>query len=101
MTSTNTADQDHSNRFHEVEDLLKAYPAVSNSQVKKLKHWLMREASAIEVADLARKESCGSGYRQFRTDHLDRLQAWDILLIIMAVPAVATLIAVLVVLVNT
>ena len=74
------------NRFDRIEAILSAYPDVTDGETDLLKHWFRKEASAFEVASLASKEICQSGYRQFSADHLDRFTAreWTVVAMIFA-----------------
>ena len=64
-------------RFDYAEDLITRYPNITDAEVKDLKRWFKKEASAFDVASLASKESIHSRYTAFRAEHVDRFTAKD------------------------
>ena len=66
-------------RFDYVDTLLQRYPEVSTEELGELQHWFRKEASAFEVASLASKDATNPGYRRFRSEHVDRFTARDVL----------------------
>lgn len=69
---------DRSRRRAHIEDLLRAYPKVGEEETASLIHWFRKEASALEVGLIASDPSLALGYRQLKTDHLDRLSGADL-----------------------
>ena len=80
-------------RFDQVEAILASYPDVTEAEIKLLKHWFRKEASAFEVASMASKDSCQKGYLQFRADHVDRFTAgdWIVVAVVIACPVFAAI----------
>ena len=66
-------------RFDHVENLLSRYPSISEAEVRDLKRWFNKEASAFDVASLASIESIHSRYAAFRADHINGFTARDYL----------------------
>lgn len=60
-----------------VEALLADYPALSEQEIALVKHWFDRQASALDVAQLATVPEIASQYRAFKAEHVDRLRAGD------------------------
>ncbi|KLE33779.1 hypothetical protein [Aurantiacibacter luteus] len=66
MTNIQADSANSSARYDEIERLLNRYPDVDDTELGKLKHWFVREASAFDVASLASRHP--RGYEQFRSD---------------------------------
>lgn len=66
-------------RFDRIEVLLNSYPDVTDEQLRELKRWFNKEASAFEIASLASKAPVG--YGKFRADHIDKFSKGELLLI--------------------
>lgn len=57
--------------------LLSRYPAIDQEELRFLRHWFLKTASAQEVGLLASEASIHQQYRAFRAQHIDRLNARD------------------------
>ena len=60
-------------RFDEIEATLLRYPDIDNAELADLKRWFDKEASALEVASLASKDTLRRQYGEFRAAHIDKL----------------------------
>lgn len=70
---------DSADRRARIERVLADYPQLGDERIAELVHWFRKEASALDVAMVASNPDVAATYRQFRTDHLDRLSGNDIL----------------------
>lgn len=61
-----------------IEAMLARYPQVEPAELRELKHWFRKEASALEVGTIASNPALGDPYRQFAADHIEKLTAGDI-----------------------
>lgn len=68
-------------RLH-IEATLAHYPYVTAVQLSDIISRFRREASAMEVASLASNPAIQPQYRQFRSQHIDRLSVGEIALCI-------------------
>ena len=66
-------------RFAAIEATLARYPQLDESELRDLKHWFRREASAFDVAHLASRDAIADQYRAFRAKHVDNFDAGDVL----------------------
>ena len=92
MTDTKAISADPSARYDHVERLLNDYPNLDEQQLCDLKRWFGKEASALDVANLASRHP--AGYEQFRADHVDGIKAWEMAGIAILVIAIAAGVAV-------
>lgn len=92
MTDPEAHIADPSARFDQIEGILKAYPDISEEELTDLKHWFNKEASSLEVASLASKENCRSGYTRFRSEHVDKFGFSDILILILIIAFISSVI---------
>lgn len=60
-----------------IEALLGDYPQISEQEVSLLKTWFQRQASALDVAQVASNPEIAEQYRAFRTEHVDKIGARD------------------------
>jgi hypothetical protein len=82
-------------RRAQIEDALADYPHLSDERLAALIAWFRKEASALDVAQVASNEAIAEPYRRFRADHIDRLTGRDWikgLLLTAAVAVIACLI---------
>jgi len=80
-------------RFEHIEALLKSYPNISEDQLKELKIWWNKEASALDVGLLASKDDLQANYRRFRAEHIDAFKAKDVALGILGLISILAVIA--------
>ncbi|MGN6497234.1 MAG: hypothetical protein ACTHKM_12475 [Tsuneonella sp.] len=66
-------------RFDAIETTLARYPHLDEAELRDLKYWFRREASALEVASLASKDAIADQYRAFRAQYVDNFDAGDVL----------------------
>lgn len=60
-----------------IEALLGDYPRISDAEIELLKNWFRRQASALDVAQVASNADIAIQYRAFRAEHIDRIGARD------------------------
>jgi hypothetical protein len=100
MSNNGAANAGSTDRFGQMELLLSAYPNLSDSQVQELKTWWNKEASAIDIANLASKESLQERYKSFRAEHIDPCGWKDVILGILVVSVALALLAVIAILAD-
>ncbi|GGE00022.1 hypothetical protein GCM10011515_19770 [Tsuneonella deserti] len=83
----------HEGGLAPIESVLARYPGISDEELRALKSWFMREASALDVGMLASNERIAPQYAQFRADHLDRLGTRDAMNALAWIIAAAVVIA--------
>lgn len=71
-----------------IEALLADYPVLQDEEIALLKNWFARQASALDVAQVASNTAIAAQYRAFRSDHVDRIGRRDMLNAAIAVAAV-------------
>ena len=64
-----------------VEALIARYPNTSDAEIAEIKHWIAKQASALDMGLLASNEALAPQYRRFRADQLDRFGIRDIAMI--------------------
>ncbi len=80
-------------RRAQVAALLKRYPDVTGEDLRSLKHWFGKEASALDVGTLASDPEIADVYARFRKEHIDRFGMRDIAILAAALAIVAGAIA--------
>ena len=61
----------------EIEAIIAGYPDISDDELKVLRDWFKREASALDVALVASNTDIREAYVVFRKEHIDRFTAAD------------------------
>lgn len=92
MTNDETGAGSGGGQIALIEALLGRYPHVSNTELITLKTWF-KEASALEVGQLASRTDIAPGYRRFRAEHVDKLGAKEIAIIAIALVLLAGFVA--------
>lgn len=77
MSNTSTIAKAVDARRAHVEALLSAYPDVTPEERRLMVNWFRSEASALDVALVASNPAAERGYRQFRSEHVDRFTLKD------------------------
>lgn len=90
---TELTDGARADRRARIERTLADYPHLANQDIADVLHWFRKEASALDVALLATNEDITEKYRHFRAEHLDRIDAGDILRAIAFAVAIAAIFA--------
>ncbi|MFC4256065.1 hypothetical protein GRI97_11950 [Altererythrobacter xixiisoli] len=98
MTNTATGADQALQRRLQVEGLLSQYPAISAEETDQLRIYFRKEASALDIGNIASNEAAQRGYQQFRADHVDKIGLRDIGIAIGLLALVAAAIAVIIVL---
>jgi hypothetical protein len=85
--------QDHDSLAREarrahIEALLADYPALDEDEVALVRTWFTKQASSLDVAQVASNTAIASQYRAFRAEHIDRFSSRDILNAAVAVAAI-------------
>lgn len=92
ITIDGAAGADHSRA--RIETLIARYPHIAHEEVAAIKHWIAKEASALDMGLLASNEDVAPQYRRFRAEQLDRFGFRDMALIAaVAVLLIAGLVA--------
>ena len=94
MTSdTNVALSGEGGRLRAIA-LLERYPSLEGHELKELRNWFLRQATALDVGMVASEHHIRENYKAFRNQNLDRFTMKDAviaLLMIMAVVLLAVL----------
>lgn len=64
----------------QIEATLAEYPQVTPDRILDVIHWFKREATAHEVASIAKNPDIGREYQQFRKKHLNGLTAGELVM---------------------
>lgn len=83
MTFQMGGDRAVTDRFDEIEAILLRYPDIDDTELADLKRWFSKEASALEVASLASKDTLRRPYDEFRAAHIDKLGVVEIVLTVL------------------
>lgn len=65
----------------EIERNLSQYPALPPDKISDLIHWFKREATAMEVASVARNPAIQSRYLQFHNKHISKMSIGETILV--------------------
>lgn len=63
-------------RYDRAATILRAYPEIDPAELLELTEWF-RNASAMDVANLASNDSIAANYELFRKQHIDRFSVRD------------------------
>jgi hypothetical protein len=69
---------DRAERHARIEAMLTRYPQVEPVELRELKHWFRKEASALDVGTMASNPTLAEPYRRFAADHVEKLTIGDI-----------------------
>lgn len=72
-----------------IEALLADYPALDDEEIALVRNWFARQASSLDVAQVASNTAIAAQYRAFRAEHIDRFSPRDMLNAAIAVAAIA------------
>jgi hypothetical protein len=64
-------------RHVRIETMLARYPQLEDVELRELKHWFRKEASALDVGIIASDPSLAEPYRRFAVDHIEKLTPAD------------------------
>lgn len=98
MTNTVTGADPALARRLQVEGLLRQYPKISTEEIEGLRRYFRKEASALDIGNIASNEAAQRGYQQFRADHVDKIGLRDIGIALGLLALVAAAIAVVIIL---
>lgn len=76
MANTRAASAADARRAH-VEALLSAYPDVTSEERSLVVNWFRNDATALDIALVASNPAAERGYRQFRSEHIDKFTPRD------------------------